>query len=110
MVSRLSRASTDPGNINEHAPNTLSTSTTVTSALHAAHPKQATIARGGQPHRQLSDKGTDIQNKGLDGDRGSSPGGHVHNTIVHPAQTSEYCHTEEEGREGPDKYIDTELP
>jgi hypothetical protein len=45
MVSRLSRASTDPGNINEHAPNTSSTSTRVTSALHAAHPKQATIAR-----------------------------------------------------------------
>src|ERR1700754_3558610 len=82
MVSRLSRASTRPGNIDEHAPNTSSTSTTVTSALHAAHPKQATIAMGSQPHRQLSDKGTDIQNKRLDGGRGSSPGGDVHDTAI----------------------------
>ena len=83
MVSRLSRASTDPGNINEHASSTSSTSTTVTSTLHAARPKQATIARGSQPHRQLSDRRTDIQNKGLDGDRGSIPGGYVHSTTIH---------------------------
>src|ERR1700761_3669905 len=83
MVSRLSRASTGPGNIDEHAPNTSSTSTTATSALHAAHPKRATIAMGSQPHWQLSDKGTDIQNNGLDRGRRSSPGSHVHDTVIH---------------------------
>ena len=37
------------------------------------------------------------------------PGGDVHSTRIHRVQTSEYCHTEaEEGREGPDKYVDTE--
>ena len=78
MVSQLSKASIDPGNINEHASNDSSASTTVTSTLHAARPKQATIARGSQPHRQLSYRRTDIQNKGLDGDRGSVRCGHVH--------------------------------
>jgi hypothetical protein len=71
MVSRSSRASTDPRNIKEHAPDTSSTSITVTSALHEAYPKQATIARGSQPHKQLCDKSTDTQNKELDGARGS---------------------------------------
>ena len=41
--------------------------------------------------------------------RGRRPGGDVHSTRIHRVQTSECCHTEaEEGREGPDKYIDTE--
>jgi hypothetical protein len=83
MVSRLPRASTAPANTNEHASNNSSASTTVTSALHAAHTKQATIARGSQPLGRLGDRRTDIQNKALDGDGGSSPDGHVHDTAIH---------------------------
>ncbi|MCJ1479362.1 hypothetical protein MMC13_008047 [Lambiella insularis] len=60
---RLSRASTDPGNINEHASNTSSTFTTVTPALHVAHSERATIARSSKPLRRPSDSRTDKQNK-----------------------------------------------
>ena len=107
MGSRLSRASTNPGNINEHASNTSRTSITVTSALHAAHPKQATITVGGQtlgsPAIAAQTDRTRTRRGPWTKSRRLRPG--HYNT---PAQTSDYWYTEaEEGREGPDKYIYT---